>query len=297
MDNLGHSIKLRGTLRRDEIARIYPVTRETSRIAVFYPLMILWREDPEAAQAVLRHELAHRRQGDDLIVGLGSPFVRLIRVWIAVFAFLVLVPLALYFAVWGGRAAAVLTGQGILQLVQAPTALILPVAGLWLAELGADRLTSREAGSDALQRALQKAHTDASWVDRVLAFVSHPPRQLRVRMAPGQPASTAVLLTAWQAAVIAQLLLTITAALPGYLLTGEPARTIASDLLTDTHQLLLTNRLLLIAITYLLIRWPDWAGRWQRCWSPVNWAPPPGPWPLYLASAALPAAFAILSFA
>ena len=76
------SISLRVTIRSDQMARIYPVGWRSARIAVFRPLPALWRRDREAAQAVLLHEVAHRRQADQLIVGLGSPFVMLMRIWV-----------------------------------------------------------------------------------------------------------------------------------------------------------------------------------------------------------------------
>jgi Zn-dependent protease with chaperone function len=298
------SVELRFTDRDGPWARIYPADIRTSRIAVFPRLMLLWRADQAAAEAVLRHELAHQRQGDHLIVGLGSPFVWLVRIMIPASAILVLLPLTIDIAVSGGHAAVVLAGQGLLQLVQALTALVLPITGLWLAELGADRLTSQETGPADLRRALEPElspdapHPPVPWVAQALALLSHPPRRLRLRMAEERPASTAVLLFAWPAAMIFQLVLTIITALFGYLLTGEPAHAVASNLRVDTHQLLFLNGQFFLIVAFLLLRWPDLAKRWQRIWSPFyREATPPGPWLLYLAAAVLPAVFTVWAFA
>jgi len=54
-----------------EMARIYPVGWRTARIAVFRPLPELWRRDRETAQAILLHEVAHRRHGHQFVVGLA----------------------------------------------------------------------------------------------------------------------------------------------------------------------------------------------------------------------------------
>ena len=91
------SIRLRATTRDDQMARIYPVSWRTARIAVFRPLPELWRRDREAAQAILLHEVAHRRHGDQLVVGLASPLVWLMRIWVPAFVVLALAP------VWSTR--------------------------------------------------------------------------------------------------------------------------------------------------------------------------------------------------
>lgn len=291
-----------------QLARVYPVDLSSGRIAVFPRLMRLWESDRQAAEVILLHELAHQRQGDTLIVGLGTPFPRLIRIWAAAFAVLLLV-LATYLIFGSGHAPAYISGQAILQIVQAPTALILPVTGLWLAELGADWLAAREAGRAALAHTLQHAiapapgaepatarrtlRAAARWVTG-LSWASHPPYRLRTRMAqaPDAPA----LLIAWPVAIAIQIAVTIAAAVPGYLLTGVPAGAIARDLGANFHQLLLANRLFLIVVTFLLLSWPFYAEDWQRKWSAICSPSLPGPWGLYLATAALPVMFALLTF-
>ena len=137
------SIRLRATTRDDQLARIYPVSWRTARIAVFRPLPALWGRDREAAQAVLLREMTHRRHGDQLVVGLGSPLVWLMRLWVPAFVVLALAPVVVYAALGGGLLTQAVTGQGALQLLQPVGLLILPVTALWLAELATPTSCSR----------------------------------------------------------------------------------------------------------------------------------------------------------
>jgi hypothetical protein len=68
-------------VRQDRMARIYPTGWRRARLAVFGPLVALWRRDRPAAHPVLLHEVAHTRTGDHLFLGLGSPFVALVNLW------------------------------------------------------------------------------------------------------------------------------------------------------------------------------------------------------------------------
>ena len=132
------AIRLRSVVRDDQMAGIYPVSWRTARIAVFRPLPELWRHDREAAQAVLLREVAHRRHGDQLVVGPGSPLVWVMRIWVPAFVVLALAPVVVYAALGGGLLTQAVAGQGAWQLLQPIGLLILPVTALWLAELDAD---------------------------------------------------------------------------------------------------------------------------------------------------------------
>ena len=149
------AIQLRASPRDDQMAQIYPVGWRTARIAVFRPLTELWRRDREAAEAILLHEVAHRRHGDQLVVGLASPLVWLIRIWVPAFVVLTLAPVVVYAALGGGLLTQAVTGQGALQLLQPVALLILPVTALWLAELDADLVTARILGTEPVRRALE----------------------------------------------------------------------------------------------------------------------------------------------
>jgi len=185
------AIRLRATTRDDQMARIYPVSWRTARIAVFRPLPELWRRDREAAQAVLLREVAHRRHGDQLVVGLASPLVWLMRIWVPAFVVLALTPVVVYAALGGGLLTQAIAGQGAWQLLQPIGLLILPVTALWLAELDADLVAARVLGVEPVRRALQ-----ATGGSRLLGLLSEPPRRLRLRSAAARPTGTFALLAA-----------------------------------------------------------------------------------------------------
>ncbi len=286
------SIRLRATARDDQMARIYPVGWRTARIAVFRPLPELWRRDREAAQAILLHEVAHRRHGNQLVVGLASPLVWLMRIWVPAFVVLALAPVVVYGALGGGLLTQAVAGQGALQLLQPAGLLILPVAALWLAELDADLVTARVLGAEPVRRAL-----DATRNIRLLGLLSRPPRRMRMRYATSRPTGTFALLAAWPAALVAQLLVIIAGAAIAYLLISQSLPDTGRDLLAGTHQFLLSNQILIIAAIILLLLWPLLARPWDRLWS--GWPGSDGrqPWWPYLAAAVVPVALLVLSLA
>ncbi len=286
------SIRLRATARDDQMARIYPVGWRTARIAVFRPLYELWRRDREAAQAILRHEVVHRRHGDQLVVGLGSPLIWLMRIWVPAFAVLALAPVMVYAALGGGLLTQAVAGQGALQLLKPAGLLILPVTALWLAELDADLVTARVLGTEPVRLALE-----ATGGTRLLGLLSRPPRRMRLRYAASRPAGTFALLAAWPAALVAQLLVIIAGAAIAYLLISQSLPDTGRDLLAGTRQFLLSNQILIITAIILLLLWPLLARPWDRLWS--GWPGPDErqPWRPYLAAAVLPVALLALSLA
>jgi Zn-dependent protease with chaperone function len=292
------SIQLRATARDDQMARIYPVGWRAARIAVFRPLFELWRRDREAAQAILLHEVAHRRHGDQLVVGLGSPLVWLMRIWVPAFAVLVLAPVVIYAALGGGLLTQAVAGQGALQLLQPIGLLILPVTALWLAELDADLATAQVLGAEPVCRALEAAgDTRVSRRARLAGLLSRPPRRLRRRYAASRPAGSVALLAAWPTALIAQLLVISAGAAVAYLLISQPPSDIGRDLLAGTRQFLLSNRILIIAAIILLLLWPVLARPWRRLWSARPGPDGRQPWRPYLAAAVVPVALLGVSLA
>jgi hypothetical protein len=293
------SISLRVTIRSDQMARIYPVGWRSARIAVFRPLPALWRRDREAAQAILLHEVAHRRQGDQLIVGLGSPFVMLMRIWAPAYLLLVLIPVTVYLAVGGSILAPFIAVSGIMQAVLIPAEIFLPVTALWLAELGADQMAAHAIGSDAVRQALRvTAESRASLVARALALLSHPPRQLRLRLAAARPVGTAGLVAVWPAALVAWLLvLPVALTVPALLLLGFPVGLMETVLRAATHTLLADGRPVVIATAVLLLAWPVLAYPWERLWSSAPRLSRHQPWWPYLAAASLPIGMLLVSLA
>ena len=281
------SIRLLVSVRGDQMARIYPVSWRSARIAVFLPFTALWRRDPQAAEAILLHELAHKRQGDQLITGLGSPLVWLVRICVPAYLLLDLIPTVI---ADGTRVAAV-------SALQEPTAILLPVIGLWMAEFGADRQTTQHIGADALQRALREvAGPRASLAARAMTLLSHPPRRLRLRCATAGRVGTAALVAAWPAALVAFLLIPLALNIAG------PAPSGITPALEGLIRRLVVNGAIsggepvVIATALVLVAWPALAAPWEWLWSsrkPSGRHQPPW-WP-YLATAGVPAAMLILA--
>ncbi len=286
------AIRLRATTRDDQMARIYPVSWRTARIAVFRPLPELWRRDREAAQAVLLREVAHRRHGDQLVVGLASPLVWLMRIWVPAFVVLALTPVVVYAALGGGLLTQAVAGQGAWQLLQPIGLLILPVTALWLAEFDADLVAARVLGVEPVRRALQ-----ATGGSRLLGLLSQPPRRLRLRSAAARPTGTFALLAAWPTALAAQLLVIIAGAAVAYLLISQSLPDTGRDLLAGTHQFLRGNQILVVAAIILLLLWPLLARPWDRLWSGGPGPDGRQPWRPYLAAAVVPVALLVLSLA
>jgi hypothetical protein len=299
VDQHDPSIRLRAVAGDDQLAGVYPAGWRSARIAVFTPLFPLWDQDRAAAQAILLHEVAVRRHGDQFVVGLGSPLVRLLRIWVPVFILLTVAPLIIYVALGSGLLTQAVSGRGAQLLLQPAALLILPVAALWLAELNADQVTARILGAEALRDAL--AVSRESRLTRPLGLLSRPPRRLRLRYAAPRRAGTFTMLAAWPVALIAQLLVISAGALIAQLLVSQSPHDIGTNVLAGTHEFLGSDRILIIAAIVLLLCWPALGRPWGRLWSA---SPDPHldqarqrAWRPYLAAAAVPVALLVLSVA
>ena len=156
----GLSIKA-NLLRTDLLAFVMPLGYRATAIALFGGLVVLWRRDREAAQAVLLHESGHARQGDVFAVGMGSAFKALLDVWLPLTLGAVVLPMVLVWGMDAGRfvilgdlspregvthklvqlAVVYLPGLGLTMgglFVESLGTIILPLAGLWIAEFYAD---------------------------------------------------------------------------------------------------------------------------------------------------------------
>lgn len=287
------SISLRYTLRSGQMARLYPIGWRAARIAIFRPMAALWRTDREAAQAILLHEVAHRRQGDQLIVGLGSLYALLIRVSLPAYMLLVLIPIVIDLAtartlvnshfpgigqvpVTNGVRQALGVG-GIATAIQVPTQIYLPVIALWLAEIDADHVTVRTVGPAALGRALRvSASSRISFVARMFSFLSHPAYWIRLRLGSAGPSVAAGFIIAWPAAFAIWNI-----AVPGVMTAIEVLSGFARSQFWAMYETVLFLDLssvkpMIIVAAALLIAWPALALRWGRLWSS---SPSPQPFP------------------
>jgi hypothetical protein len=281
------SVRLRFSIRADQMARIYPVGWRNARIAVFRPLAVLWHCDREAAQVVLLHEVAHRRQGDQLIVGLGSPFVWLVRIGALAYVLFVLVPAAVYLAA-GEVYASSNASTGISLAALIPYVVFLPVTALWLVEFNADRRAVQEIGSGALQRALRAGGgRRAPLAARAIALLSHPPG--RLRSAAAGSADTVALMIAWPAALLAfSLILPFAMYAPILPQLKMPHLPWGIYLQEWVHLLLVQGSPVVVATVIALLAWPALAAPWERLWSPGTHPSRHQPWWPYLAAASLP---------
>lgn len=303
------SVRLRVSMRSDQMARIYPVGWRSARIAVFRPLAALWRLDREAAQAVLLHEVAHRRQGDQLVTGLGSPFVWLIRIGVPTYLLFVLIPSAIFLAaeagpqstyagsVVSGMMASFIAGFAATLAGAIPLLVFLPVTALWLAELDADQQTVRTIGPGAFRRALQAAAVPrANPAARAMALLSHPPRRLRLSCAAARPAGPAALMAAWPASVAA-FVLVLPFAIDGPLYYSSHIPLSTTIVESSAHDMLAYDMPLVIMTAVVLLVWPALAGPWERLWSQGPRTVGRRPWWPSLAAASLPAGMLILFLA
>ncbi len=297
VDSYDPTIRLRVSLRADQMARIYPVGWRSARIAVFRPLTVLWRYDREAAQAVLLHEVAHRRQGDQLITGLGSPLPWLIRVGTPAYLLFVLGPTAVFLADGADGMSSYTAGFAATMAGLIPAEVFLPVIALWLAELNADRQAVQVTGPGALRRALQAgAGRRSPWATRAMALLSHPPLRLRLRCAETRPAGMAAVVAAWPVSVTVFVLVVPFVIDAAGLIADGPTGDLWGTVIRASVQALLSYDMPLIAATaVVLLVWPVAAGPWERLWSPASGRGRLQPWWPSLAAASLPVGMVLLS--
>jgi hypothetical protein len=202
-------------LLRRETAFVYPLGYRRAAIAVCGGLYKLWQTDRPAAEAVLLHEMAHCRRGDFLVLGTGSPISSGLKyVFLFYLIFLALPQLMVSIAdaislrarllaleqpvvsvggsvdmagavsrhyreqAWGHISGQlVMLASASLQFVRF---LVLPLAGIWAAELNADHFVVVQQGSSAaIQRGLGSLSRSGWWWRWPLNAVTHPPRWLR----------------------------------------------------------------------------------------------------------------------
>jgi hypothetical protein len=211
-----------GNTRRSDVrAFVYPAGYRRTALAVFGGLVILWHDDRAAAEAVIRHELAHRDRADTLLLGIVSPLEAVLRRWGWILLAFGIVPTLVawvaettdFFRQVGAAGAEHKASQfltlilpGLLWLLLAIAArllaaITLPVAASWSAELAADHGATEWAGAAALTHALETRRSDSRtrWL---FGSITHPPAKLRQALAragtvPQALAAVSVYPVAW----------------------------------------------------------------------------------------------------
>jgi len=173
VDRHSHGVEVMLSGDGGRYARIYPVGLRRARLGVFAPFIRLWQQDRAAAEAVLLHELAHRRQGEHLVLGLGSPLQALLRLWTVLFLAFTILPVAGLFATHDLMAHP-FGAQVIVDATGPVRILVFPVAAIWFAEFAADGWAARLHGPGAVLVALGPVDR-RPWYRRLLGCVDHPP--------------------------------------------------------------------------------------------------------------------------
>lgn len=199
------SVVLRANLlRSDVLALAYPRSMRRHAVAVFGPTVKLWVRDREVAEAILLHEAAHVCRGDALAVGAGSFFRFLLDRWLMIVVLLLVLPAVLVWSIDATRflvadsllTAEVRLGHKLLQVTTqalpillrtmgglvlgAASAVVLPLAATWSAELAADAaVVGAQDSRRPLLRALDTLTVAETWRDWLACGISHPTVQLR----------------------------------------------------------------------------------------------------------------------
>jgi hypothetical protein len=206
---------------------------------------------------VLLHELGHLRQGEQHVTGLGSPFTALVRVWPYVPAGFVVLPVTLLFVTRNATARLTLA-EVVLVVCSVPKVLLLVVAALWSAELGADRFAARGAGADTVVRALHRLEKGDHGG---FARLYHPPVRMRIWcVSRAETTGVQLLLTLlWPLALFGQLVLTMLGALPAYALLGASSDRATRQVLALAHESLSGQPAWWVTLAVALV-WPLLSG-------------------------------------
>jgi hypothetical protein len=298
-------VQVRLSASSSDYARIYPVTWHRARLLVFRPFTRRWMSpDPaerQAAESLLLHEIAHHRQGEHLILGLGSPFSWLVRIWVAAFTLLTLAPIVVLTLSGDIRGPAALP-ELARDLPQPLLLLMFPVAATWLSELAADDWAAQLVGPQPIIRALSPEPVIQPARPKFV-LLDHPPRALRRRLlgATAGPAAAIWLtaaLVAWPFLVGVRFLVAAVSVIAQALLAGYAADQLP-DLLAHGVGVTLDSAWWdLLASMVVLLTWPQLARIWPRLWTVSGPAGaldvPPSPLPSrptasYLTAAVFPA--------
>jgi Zn-dependent protease with chaperone function len=177
------SISIKANLVRSNlVCFIYPSGGRKMTLAIFGGLVKLWHADRVAAKAVLLHEIGHQRQGDHLILGVGSFFEAALKTIILAFIAVFFYSLAL------GIFLAPAIAYSSFQMFAFPLCIsfntfapvVLPVACIWATELNADRFAIKSQGSArGLHRAMSLLAMRHSGGLRWAPLLTHPPVAVR----------------------------------------------------------------------------------------------------------------------
>lgn len=275
-------------ISQSEEVFIYPVGYRKTGIAIFGKFIKSWRLDRERSQEILLHEIGHYRNGDALILGAGSFFEFVVKHSIGIIAFFLLIQISLVFIDLTESASNVtfLARMFLLYSLTDPIVIFfqtlafftLPIAGIWSAELNADRfmLTSKINSSKNSLKVVGKLKKEESFKQWLLVQVTHPPNLLRRWMASHtyEKRSVFLLLFLFPLAHLFQLFMLIFYALASYIIIFLLGR---SNIQEFSEKLLKYIMIYVDARSFtwlffsiVVILWPILAVYWVRFFSGIH---------------------------
>jgi len=267
VDRHARGVEIRVTAVAGGHARIYPVSWRRARILLYGGFPKLWAQQRPMAEAVILHEIAHRRQGEHLIAGLGSPFSFLVRLW-AVTYLVLSVPLVVVVTAEHGWVGNPAMAQLLLDAAAPVQLLIFPVVASWMAELAADDWAARCGNPDAVRRSFLPSPGVPARRRRALSVLDHPPVRLRRTAVPATGHSRFLSLVAWPATVVPAFLVSVAVMVPVTLLTGWLASDQPGVIAFGAGVALDSASTMEILALILLLGWPLLGTWWPRMWEP-----------------------------
>jgi Zn-dependent protease with chaperone function len=275
-------------LSQQEEVFIYPKGYRKTGIAIFGKFIKAWRSDRENAQIVLLHEIGHYRNGDALILGAGSFFEFVVKHSIGIIAFFFIIQIPLVFMdLTDSTSNSILVAffffinaitDPVIILFQTLAFFTLPIAGIWSAELNADRfmLTSKLNSTYNSLEVVGKLKKESSLKKWILSQVTHPPNSLRQWMAVHSDNKKSVLLFLFlfPIAHLFQLLMLILYALASYFIAFlfgvSNIQEIIDSLLKNIMLYLDTRSFTWLFFSMAIISWPFIAIYWVRFFSGIR---------------------------
>lgn len=216
-------------LSQSEEVFIYPIGYRKTAIAIFGKFIKSWRSDRESSQEILLHEIGHYRNGDALILGAGSFFEFVVKHSIGIIAFFLLIQIPLVFIDLTNHntlSPSLFFIYGITDPIviffHTLAFFTLPIAGIWSAELNADRfmLTSKINFPENPLKVIGKLKKEKSLKRWILSQITHPPNFMRQWMAihSSEEKSVFLFLFFYPLAHFFELLMLIMFALSSYLI-------------------------------------------------------------------------------
>ncbi len=275
-------------LSSSEEVFVYPLGYRKTGIAIFGKFIKSWRSDRESAQAVLLHEIGHYRNGDVLILGTGSLFEFVVRHSVSIILFFSLIQIILgLIDITDSSSHNMLIGvflpiniitDPIIILFQTLAFFTLPIAGIWAAELNADRfmLTSKVNSTSSSLKSMERLRKEKSLKQWLFSQVTHPPNSFRRWMAIHSSEKKTILLYLFlfPIAYVFQLVMLEMYALSSYFITylfkERNTQEILESLIKNSLLYVNARSLTWFFFSVVIISWPLIAIYWVRFFSRVR---------------------------